>query len=126
MRAQTHGDREKLWETESQGPFGEVWVGGGFPVRLGSHRSARGRWGGGLGLGEAPFGAPEVSKPRIATPGRRQSGQLGGSDLGVAGRGWGLCLGQVSPEHTGLRKQLGFGSLGLAAGQRGFLSGPRV
>lgn len=87
---------------------------------------ASGGWGGGLGLGDAPLGAPEVSKPRIATPGRRQSGQLGGSDLGVAGRGWGLCLRQVSPEHTGLRKRLGSGSLGLAAGRTGLLYGPRV
>lgn len=89
----------------------------------------KGGWGGGLGLGEAPTGALEVSKPRIATPGRGQSGQLGGSDLGVVGWGWGLGLRPLSPEHTGVLNRfgswalvsarLGSGSLGLVAGVDG-------
>lgn len=83
-------------------------VGGiqGIPIRLGSHWCDKGGWGGGLRLDEAPTGALEVSKPRIATPGRGQSGQLGGSDLGVVGWGWGLGLRQLSPEHTGVLKAI--------------------
>lgn len=82
-------------------------MGGGIqriPVRLGSHESAKGGWGGGLGLGEAPVGALQVSKPRTGITGGEQSGQLGGSDLGVVGWGWGLGLRQLSPGHTSLLK----------------------
>lgn len=102
---------------------------GFFLVRLGSHWRDKGGCGGGLGLDEAPIGALEVSKPRVATPGRGQSCQLGGSDLGVVGWGWGPGLRQLSPEHTGVLKRfgswalvsarLGSGSLGLVAGLDG-------
>lgn len=99
----------------------------GIPVRLGSHGSANGGWGGGLGLGEAPVGALQVSKPRTGITGEGQSSQLGGSDLGVVGWGWGLDLRQLSPDHTSLLKRfgsplsagLGSGSLGPVAGVDG-------
>lgn len=61
---------------------------------------------GGLGLGEAPTGALEVSKPRIATPGRGQSGQLGGSDLGVVGWGMGPGSQAAQPGAPGCAKSV--------------------